>query len=621
MAALLAPFAQAKESQPILDRQLFPNCEVPDPPPVCRDPPEQPEQPDQEIPTGSNYAMYQQRGSGEIENPGNRFVICHYHLAQNTIRAQLKQMKNNGQLRLNLPLWHAPYPSPDPDNWIGSDPLCARHYIANSANGDLPPQQLENLANFVQDVAAAGFTQLTIRFNPQGVAHPRDWSRLYRYSADQKTKQLEENWRFIQKVREFADRQAQGSRLRLTYDLGGELPTLLTWNGQRCELSSVPTNWSDVNDRCASVLDTSRYISVVWDKYVARFRSDLRTVGFSSVPTFIQTQIRLMRPSGVLPEEFAVDTYGDGYAKYYDSNNDRNATVYEELRGVANQLKAERLGAATLRIQETNYNDPTTFKEIVDAIKDFGLNVSSINQWWINYAAGTPLVEVPTSTTNLRYRAHPPHSSVLVDEFGFGGPHNRTVWFKGSGIKKGHYVVTLSEPTLSTARVLGHYQVPVTLNMPIQASGKTTGVFRPTSHFEQGLFCEGRYGLYVTLVDPEDGSFSKPFGVRSPACTLPVVVEAGSGCNDQRCIWFSATGMYAGATLITVLPNSEQHYYRTDDQSLNLTTNASGQASGTLRPGTQEEQEALCGSQGLPIAVMDHDIISRLTVVKSQGCR
>ena len=130
---------------------------------------------------GANFIRYEERPPYCSGPP----ILLHYHEpgVRDGVRAQLAAMRAAGMRALRLFIYHA---SDVRDN--GS--------LVSSAGGRLAEPYRTNLADYLDDVRAAGFTSLNVTFNPWFENDPIGYTPIP-YDPGK----LDENWRFIADIR------------------------------------------------------------------------------------------------------------------------------------------------------------------------------------------------------------------------------------------------------------------------------------------------------------------------------------------------------------------------------------------------------------------------------------
>jgi hypothetical protein len=270
-------------------------------------------------------------GEGCEREPFAILAKLHRPGVRERVTQLLVDLRARGAESIAVGIYHFRSPVPAPDG-VYEDGT-----ILDSTGGDLHPQMRANLANLLDDIRAAGFRQLLLRFHPQGPNNAAQWGS---FSEDY----FQENWNLIANLLPIA--MASGLQWRVDLMVEG-LPRARFYSlfGQLVVLPTEPDNsaWSD-------------YANRLWRSYVSVF-DPARSVGFSSLsdadPDRLRARIEHMSyvyrlPGGerVYPGAFAFDIYG--------SEGADEGVLY---RRIVDRLRREGLGQVPLMIAETFYND------------------------------------------------------------------------------------------------------------------------------------------------------------------------------------------------------------------------------------------------------------------------
>jgi hypothetical protein len=268
---------------------------------------------------GSNYGWYQLDSPCVREPYG---VVYNYDTATNTIDTQLKEMYNNGQRRLRIPIYHG--------RGINSGT------VMDSTGGNLAPRFLTNLANLLGAVSAAGFEEIEVSFNPQGGNDPTHWVT---FSSDY----YQENWSLIQNLHPII----AGAGIPYHIDLSNE--------------GIPPPGY-------AALL---QYSQELWNDYVSAFGSN-DTLGFS----IIADAGHVSQVSAVYgPSAFGnhgPPTLFDVHI--YDETGNSFATAYSGLSGQGYQGVGWIIG-------EAFYNDALEAAALRQEVNNTGQKVFYLTQW------------------------------------------------------------------------------------------------------------------------------------------------------------------------------------------------------------------------------------------------
>jgi hypothetical protein len=293
---------------------------------------------------GSNYSFYSEGTyftDPTITNwdiPYNmRPVIGTYHLAPDTVRAQLASMYANGQRKIALNLW---YNDLSRDGSDADSPV--NGHVVNAKLGQLMPQQETNLNNLLDDITNTGFNEIDFRFASQGNSDPRGWT-----SWDEM--EYLNDYTFIVNTITQVETRMKGRNLKVLYDLDMELGGLDTG-------------------------EAITYSKRLWKDYIAIFGTH-RTYGYSfaTSPGRLTQAIKIYDEVGRRPDLYAFDIYGDEFFTY---------------QYLLQELQAFGEAGKPIISQEVYYNDPYTFSQILQARSYLGLNVKYLMQW--DLQRGTP---------------------------------------------------------------------------------------------------------------------------------------------------------------------------------------------------------------------------------------
>jgi hypothetical protein len=133
---------------------------------------------------GANFIRYEERPP----YCGGPAILLDYHEpgVRDLVRSQLAAMRAAGMRALRLFIYHA-------SNVRGNDSFLS------SAGGRLAEPYRTNLTEYLDDVRAAGFTSMTVTFNPWFENDPIGYT-----SVPYDPAKLEENWAFIADIRPLA---------------------------------------------------------------------------------------------------------------------------------------------------------------------------------------------------------------------------------------------------------------------------------------------------------------------------------------------------------------------------------------------------------------------------------
>jgi hypothetical protein len=309
---------------------------------------------------GSNYISYghmedyldtlafdPQLGRLRFDVTKLRPVIATYHRDPASVHQQLQAMSTNGQKIISFPLWFG-------DAKLGDLKDGYHLYLAMSNGGHLQEQQRKNLAEIIGALANNHFESMILRFIPQGLNSPYQWSTFEQDTFDT-------DWAFIHSTVELAREHLAGTGIRLMVDLGGE-------------------------QAGANRGRNHEYVVELWRRFCAAYRecSDFAYLSFNPTPPNVEDRITnhydwQMEAGGPIQDIYAFDTYGYGYGKKLPV---RQWNVYAQLADIYRVLS--RLGqlGKTIFIQEAFYNDPRTAQDLRQFFADHpDFRLLTVIQW------------------------------------------------------------------------------------------------------------------------------------------------------------------------------------------------------------------------------------------------
>lgn len=284
-------------------------------------------------------------------------VLAQFH--QPGVRARVTQLlielRARGAESIAVGIYHFRPPVPTADG------VFENGTVLDSTGGDLHPQMRANLASLLDDIRAAGFRQLLLRFHPQRQNDAARWS-----SFDEDI--FQENWNLIANLLPIAIASGLDWRVDLMVE-GMPRARYYSIFGQLIVLAGEPDNsaWSD-------------YANRLWRNYVAVF-DPARSVGFSSLsdvdPDRLRARIehmsyvyRLAGGERVYPGALAFDIYGRSGVD--------EGTLY---RRIVDRLRREGYGDIPLIIAEAFYNDREAMGLLQAAVRELDAPPLYVLHW------------------------------------------------------------------------------------------------------------------------------------------------------------------------------------------------------------------------------------------------
>jgi len=157
-------------------------------------------------PGGSNYGWFN-LSNCEREPYG---VISNYHSHKETIDQQLKNMYDNGQRRLRIPVFHG--------RNLDTGTVVPSNF------GRLPAVYEENLKNLLHSIKTTGYSEIVVGFFPTGINFPANWQEF-------NEEIYQENWNFIFHTRKIVHESGLQYRIDLMNEgaPAPEQPALLAY--------------------------------------------------------------------------------------------------------------------------------------------------------------------------------------------------------------------------------------------------------------------------------------------------------------------------------------------------------------------------------------------------------
>ena len=325
-------------------------------------------------------------------------------------RDQISQMAANGQTKITIYIQfiHAYLSVPDPQRRIDLEYINGVFLIPfnpSGVEGDvnvrMTDQQTLNLVTLMNDIKAAGFTQMDVRFGPAGPANTEGWTGgIGGGQPIWIQERYEHNRNFILSI--IAIVETNKNDLTVVYDLGQE-------HARNIMLAvAIPP---DPNQPLNDV--HRQYCRFLWAAY-CNIYGPHNSMAFSILGQFNSGYFPGKTPIGLIALTELLTTYHLPYPGYYgadlygrDDGSDTNFTdVYHMLVDGYDYLKANYgkkpgvNGEETKPyiIQETFYNDQHIAIQVDNALGDrTNLNIQSLFQWPTQRGHGPPNYTFPDS--------------------------------------------------------------------------------------------------------------------------------------------------------------------------------------------------------------------------------
>lgn len=257
------------------------------------------------------------------------------------IKAQLAKLYANGQRKISTVIWHAPLK--------GRHEGKSRHgYLVNSQGG-LRDDIKKGLRTYFGAVKQTGFSDVVVRFAPQGCAHAAQWVPNSKIKCPNGYSDAieDDNYSVIATVHRMLDEIYAGTHTARWYDLGVE-----------------GVGWKE---------PSPTYTARIWQRYVRDFGAG-DSYGFSIAyqPGRLTQIYKIYDMIGVRPPAIAVDMY-DGRT----SGRRRVETLLTEFAGEMDRIG---LRGTPVVLQESFYNHEPTYQGVLAARKA-GLDIRAIYQW------------------------------------------------------------------------------------------------------------------------------------------------------------------------------------------------------------------------------------------------
>ncbi len=123
-----------------------------------------------------------QAGANWLDSRIYHLPQCEYHTRAVDVNRALAVMRNSGQKKLALSVWHARFERPGE----------CQGFLANSAGGHLAPKVVDNLEQIVRQAGALGYDEIQLRFNPMARNAVQSWGTEWDQAM------FDENWGVVQ---------------------------------------------------------------------------------------------------------------------------------------------------------------------------------------------------------------------------------------------------------------------------------------------------------------------------------------------------------------------------------------------------------------------------------------
>jgi hypothetical protein len=324
---------------------------------------------------GSNLVWHDLQGC-EREPFG---VIANYHEPgiRARVRSQLAQMREQGQERVSIGLFHL----------RGTPDLAGRinGTLLDSSGGQLHPRQRANLVALLADVREAGFASFLFRYHPQGGNDPRGWDD---FDADR----FEENAALIESIEPLLQAAGMPHGTDLMVE-GMPRARIVEFAGNRIIRPDEPARepWS-------------RYARELWARFVQGFGT-ASTVGFSFVSD--TDDVRIDARAEHVPYVYTVDglltlPVALAFDLYGTAERDEG-WIFERHHA---HLADEGVASTPFVVAEAYYDDAVAASSLGDAMKATGRPVLFLTQWPLRRGAACADVDVAPPVDYRSWRNH-----------------------------------------------------------------------------------------------------------------------------------------------------------------------------------------------------------------------
>lgn len=257
------------------------------------------------------------------------------------VRGQLQKMYDNGQRKIALVMWHAPFRG-------GNIEKSSIGYLVNSQGG-LKPDIIKGLEAYYTAVRDIGFTDVVFRAGLQSCSRPDAWvpNNTIACPTSYSTEIENENFTVLMQAHAAADKVFASTTVKRWYDLFVE-----------------GIGWAEPGPT---------YNKRIWKRYTTKYGT-ADTFGFSIAYAAgrLTTAYGIYDSIGKRPAAIAVDIY---------DSHEGGPSMTSSLNALAAEMRNLNLTSTPVVIQETYYNHAPSFQAISGFIKTYGIHVAGIYQW------------------------------------------------------------------------------------------------------------------------------------------------------------------------------------------------------------------------------------------------
>lgn len=286
--------------------------------------------------TGSNWGIFApDNADGSING-----LIPRYHLNPTAVAQQFQQARTNGQTSASLGIWY----------YNGAND----GFAVNSAGGGLDVQSLSNFRNIVALIKSLGFSELFLRFAPEGANDSSNWTAWNENGPGG----FQESWNFIIQAVLAAEAAAPGLALRLDLWIEGvprpnTAPFRVQW---------LQKLWANIN------------IPSFWNQ-MPKTVSFIPEIGIlQQIPAIFSS-----KPLDFLAPDIYGPSVGDDTTPY--------PSFYDGFMPLINGIKGTNHASLPWYVTESFMNDWDNAMWCSRVIKDTGIKILGLNQWPVTRAS------------------------------------------------------------------------------------------------------------------------------------------------------------------------------------------------------------------------------------------